>query len=136
MLSHAEEKWMFLRSIVLRSYLLCLIFYSAFVFNLEALAFYFPNAEFRSIVDFFFCYEEFAFSCRFKRLTGRNEVAVSARDYKFYSPRHKYRRVSSSSVSNIPGLPVSSHHLFNKLMIFTNKKQNPLLTLFYSLTFI
>ncbi|KDP23022.1 hypothetical protein JCGZ_01685 [Jatropha curcas] len=37
----------------------------------------------------------------FKRLTGRSEVAISARDYKFYSPRHKYRRV----VSNIPGLP-------------------------------
>ncbi|KAM3298498.1 hypothetical protein ACQJBY_040120 [Aegilops geniculata] len=28
----------------------------------------------------------------FKRLTGRNEVAISSRDYKFYSPRHKYRR--------------------------------------------
>ncbi|XP_062229911.1 uncharacterized protein At2g02148 isoform X2 [Phragmites australis] len=28
----------------------------------------------------------------FKRLTGRNEVAVSSRDYKFYSPRHKFRR--------------------------------------------
>ncbi|XP_024024661.1 uncharacterized protein At2g02148 [Morus notabilis] len=41
----------------------------------------------------------------FKRLTGRDEVAVSTRDYKFYSPRHKYRRVASSSVSNIPGLP-------------------------------
>ncbi|XP_021909843.1 uncharacterized protein At2g02148 isoform X2 [Carica papaya] len=38
----------------------------------------------------------------FKRLTGRNEVAIFARDYKFYSPRHKYRRVTSS---NIPGLP-------------------------------
>eukprot|EP00257_Ricinus_communis_P004998 XP_002518802.2 putative pentatricopeptide repeat-containing protein At2g02150 [Ricinus communis] len=37
----------------------------------------------------------------FKRLTGRNEVAVSSRDYKFYSPRHKYRRVAS----NVPGLP-------------------------------
>lgn len=41
----------------------------------------------------------------FKRLTGRSEVAVSSRDYKFYSPRHKYRRVVSNSVSNIPGLP-------------------------------
>lgn len=41
----------------------------------------------------------------FKRLTGRDEVAVSARDYKFYSPRHKYRRVASNPVSNIPGLP-------------------------------
>lgn len=42
----------------------------------------------------------------FKRLTGRNEVAISAADYKFYAPRHKYRRVSSSSsVSNDHGLP-------------------------------
>ncbi|KAH6831417.1 PPR containing protein [Perilla frutescens var. hirtella] len=41
----------------------------------------------------------------FKRLTGRNEVAVSARDYKFYAPRHKYRRVVSNSNSNMPGLP-------------------------------
>ncbi|XP_060960147.1 uncharacterized protein At2g02148 isoform X3 [Cannabis sativa] len=54
----------------------------------------------------------------FKRLTGRNEVAVSAQDYKFYSPRHKFRRVSSSSVPNIPGLPPQTqqqtpckHHL-------------------------
>ncbi|KAF3974972.1 hypothetical protein CMV_001746 [Castanea mollissima] len=41
----------------------------------------------------------------FKRLTGRSEVAVSPRDYKYYSPRHKYRRVASNSMSNIPGLP-------------------------------
>ncbi|XP_013607042.1 PREDICTED: uncharacterized protein At2g02148 isoform X3 [Brassica oleracea var. oleracea] len=40
----------------------------------------------------------------FKRLTGRNEVAVSARDYKFYCPRHKHRRVNSSACS-IHGLP-------------------------------
>lgn len=49
----------------------------------------------------------FAHECRFKRLTGRNEVVVSPRDYKFYSPRHKYRRVASNLVSNMPGLPVS-----------------------------
>ncbi|XP_038971324.1 uncharacterized protein At2g02148 isoform X2 [Phoenix dactylifera] len=54
----------------------------------------------------------------FKRLTGRHEVAISARDYKFYSPRHKYRRVASPSVSNIPGLaalsgPDSSSSLSN-----------------------
>ncbi|KAJ6351135.1 hypothetical protein OIU78_007127 [Salix suchowensis] len=36
----------------------------------------------------------------FRRLTGRSEVAVSARDFKFYSPRHKFRR----ALSNIPGL--------------------------------
>nr|ADQ43199.1 unknown [Schrenkiella parvula] len=40
----------------------------------------------------------------FQRLTGRNEVAVSARDYKFYCPRHKHRRVQNS-VSTIHGLP-------------------------------
>uniref|UniRef100_A0A1J3GMN3 Uncharacterized protein n=1 Tax=Noccaea caerulescens TaxID=107243 RepID=A0A1J3GMN3_NOCCA len=41
----------------------------------------------------------------FKRLTGRNEVAVSAGDYKFYCPRHKHRRVQNSVSSNIHGLP-------------------------------
>lgn len=51
-------------------------------------------------------------SSRFKRLTGRNDVAVSARDYKFYAPRHKYRRVASNSNSNMPSLPVSSVELF------------------------
>ncbi|XP_056849580.1 uncharacterized protein At2g02148 isoform X2 [Raphanus sativus] len=40
----------------------------------------------------------------FKRLTGRNEVAVSASDYKFYCPRHKHRRTHSSTCS-IQGLP-------------------------------
>ncbi|THU63661.1 hypothetical protein C4D60_Mb01t18170 [Musa balbisiana] len=40
----------------------------------------------------------------FKRLTGRHEVAISARDYKFYSPRHKYKRGASHSLTNIPGL--------------------------------
>lgn len=40
-----------------------------------------------------------------KRLTGRSEVAVSATDYKFYAPRHKYRRAMSNSISNITGLP-------------------------------
>lgn len=44
----------------------------------------------------------------FKRLTGRCEVAISARDYKFYSPRHKYRRVKSNSVSNLSVLPTFS----------------------------
>ncbi|KAF3792768.1 Uncharacterized protein EJ110_NYTH10918 [Nymphaea thermarum] len=54
----------------------------------------------------------------FKCLTGRHEVAVSARDYKFYSPRHKYRRVASPSISSIHGLqlqhqqhPQAKHHL-------------------------
>ncbi|XP_068331780.1 putative pentatricopeptide repeat-containing protein At2g02150 [Pyrus communis] len=42
----------------------------------------------------------------FKRLTGRDEVAVYARDFKFYSPRHKYRRVASNSSPNsIASLP-------------------------------
>ncbi|CAI9089986.1 OLC1v1024649C2 [Oldenlandia corymbosa var. corymbosa] len=41
----------------------------------------------------------------FRRLTGRTEVAVSAGDYKFYAPRHKYRRAGSSNVPCIPGLP-------------------------------
>ncbi|KAH0756971.1 hypothetical protein KY290_020464 [Solanum tuberosum] len=38
----------------------------------------------------------------FRRMTGRNEVTISPRDYKFYAPRHKYRRVSNS-ISNITG---------------------------------
>ncbi|KAK9935676.1 hypothetical protein M0R45_022766 [Rubus argutus] len=41
----------------------------------------------------------------FRRLTGRNEVAVSARDFKFYSPRYKNRRGASNSSPNMPGLP-------------------------------
>lgn len=41
----------------------------------------------------------------FKRLTGRLEVAISARDYKFYAPRHKYRRVMPNPIHNMPGLP-------------------------------
>ncbi|KAK3021214.1 hypothetical protein RJ639_046633, partial [Escallonia herrerae] len=54
----------------------------------------------------------------FKKLTGRNEVAVSAQDYKFYAPRHKYRRVASNSVSNIPDLPAQNQQQ-------TPLKQNP-----------
>ncbi|TQD69954.1 hypothetical protein C1H46_044516 [Malus baccata] len=50
----------------------------------------------------------------FKRLTGRDEVAVYARDYKFYSSRPKNRRVaraknrrvaSNSSPNSIPSSP-------------------------------
>ncbi|KAJ6832221.1 uncharacterized protein M6B38_112940 [Iris pallida] len=40
----------------------------------------------------------------FKRVTGRLEVTICPRDYKFYSPRHKYRRVTSQSPTNISGL--------------------------------
>ncbi|KAI5385502.1 hypothetical protein KIW84_072196 [Lathyrus oleraceus] len=47
----------------------------------------------------------FVFGFRFKRLTGRNEVAISANDYKFYSPRHKYRRGTSISLPNIQDIP-------------------------------
>ncbi|XP_057415261.1 uncharacterized protein At2g02148 isoform X2 [Lotus japonicus] len=45
----------------------------------------------------------------FKRLTGRNEVAISDADYKFYSPRHKYRRGTSISLANIPDIPVTNY---------------------------
>ncbi|TVU08810.1 hypothetical protein EJB05_42225 [Eragrostis curvula] len=38
----------------------------------------------------------------FKRLTGRSEVAVSSRDFKFYSPRHKFRH-SPQPGFDIPG---------------------------------
>lgn len=54
------------------------------------------------------------YSClfRFRRMTGRNEVTVSPRDYKFYAPRHKYRR-ASNSISNITGFSVS----FNDVLV-------------------
>ena len=56
---------------------------------------------------------------RFKRLTGRNEIAISASDYKFYSPRHKFRRAASVSLSNIPDIPVSMMGLIlaNKVLL-------------------
>lgn len=41
----------------------------------------------------------------FKRLTGRNEVAGTSRDYKFYNPRHKIRRASLNTSPTIPGFP-------------------------------
>ncbi|KAL8172314.1 hypothetical protein V2J09_024118 [Rumex salicifolius] len=41
----------------------------------------------------------------FKRLTGRSEVSVSAQDYKFYSPRPKYRRIVSTPLPSMSGLP-------------------------------
>ncbi|KAK8472361.1 hypothetical protein PHAVU_002G186800 [Phaseolus vulgaris] len=41
----------------------------------------------------------------FRRLTGRSEVAITASDYKYYSPRHKYRRGASISLSSIPDIP-------------------------------
>lgn len=44
----------------------------------------------------------------FKRLTGRTDVAVSPGDYKFYNPRHKYRRSGANSVSSITGFPTFS----------------------------
>jgi len=47
------------------------------------------------------------FVFRFKRLTGRNEVAISANDYTFHSPRHMYRRGASISLPNISDIPLS-----------------------------
>ncbi|CAA6662730.1 unnamed protein product [Spirodela intermedia] len=41
----------------------------------------------------------------FKRLTGRGEASISERDYKFYSPRHKFRRAPSQAVSNLLETP-------------------------------
>ncbi|XP_056696434.1 uncharacterized protein At2g02148 isoform X2 [Spinacia oleracea] len=51
----------------------------------------------------------------FKRLTGRTEIAITARDYKFYNPRHKVRRALSNTSPNIPCLlsyPSNSDHEF------------------------
>eukprot|EP00250_Pteridium_aquilinum_P014541 c22050_g1_i2 orf=245-1531(-) len=44
----------------------------------------------------------------FKRLTGRQDAAISERDYKFFSPRHKYRRAPQISVPN--GVPFPPQH--------------------------
>jgi len=41
----------------------------------------------------------------FKRLTGRHEAAISERDYKFYSARHKYRRTPQNALSTVTGMP-------------------------------
>ncbi|MCO5560323.1 hypothetical protein L7F22_013935 [Adiantum nelumboides] len=38
----------------------------------------------------------------FKRLTGRQDAVISERDYKFFSPRHKFRRGPQQSVSSVP----------------------------------
>ncbi|KAK4755981.1 hypothetical protein SAY87_009738 [Trapa incisa] len=40
----------------------------------------------------------------FKRIAGRNEVAILPQDYKFHHPRHKQKPVSPNSASQIPGL--------------------------------
>ena len=61
------------------------------------------------------CWLNFAPLYRFRRLTGRSEVAVSAQDYKFYSPRHKYRRVAANSVSSISSLNVSGIVIFSSI---------------------
>lgn len=39
----------------------------------------------------------------FKKLTGRSEVAVTSRDFKFYNPRHKVRRASLNSSPTFAG---------------------------------
>jgi len=46
----------------------------------------------------------------FKRLSGRNEIRISARDYKFYSPRHKYRIIVPPVSPNIH-LPIGQNLL-------------------------
>uniref|UniRef100_A0A0E0LFY0 Zinc-ribbon domain-containing protein n=1 Tax=Oryza punctata TaxID=4537 RepID=A0A0E0LFY0_ORYPU len=42
----------------------------------------------------------------FIRLTGRSEVAISSRDYKFYSPRHKYRRITQPALAEDDNSPL------------------------------
>lgn len=37
----------------------------------------------------------------FKRLTGRQEAAISERDYKFFAPRHKHRRPPQHCASDV-----------------------------------
>lgn len=69
---------------------------------------------------------------RFKRLTGRNEVAVSARDYKFYCPRHKHRRIQNS-VSSIHGLPVRP---INTLFIVFSELEEQVTVYLFGLIFV
>ncbi|KAF0902198.1 hypothetical protein E2562_014439 [Oryza meyeriana var. granulata] len=45
----------------------------------------------------------------FRRLTGRREVAISSRDYKFYSPRHKYRRITRPASAEGDSSPLVLH---------------------------
>lgn len=73
----------------------------------------------------------------FRRLTGRSEVAISSQDYKFYTPRHKYRRVASSPSSDVPSLcvpsyagtdnssPVSSSQSFHSVNEIQSQQQTP-----------
>ncbi|KAG8074532.1 hypothetical protein GUJ93_ZPchr0006g44799 [Zizania palustris] len=42
----------------------------------------------------------------FKRLTGRSEVAISSKDYKFYSPRHKYRHITQPALAEVDSSPL------------------------------
>eukprot|EP00249_Psilotum_nudum_P009341 c21866_g1_i1 orf=963-2363(+) len=41
----------------------------------------------------------------FKRLTGRHEAEITERDYRFFSPRHKYRRAPQNTLANVATLP-------------------------------
>ncbi|XP_061342456.1 uncharacterized protein At2g02148 isoform X2 [Gastrolobium bilobum] len=61
----------------------------------------------------------------FKRLTGRNEVAISAIDYKFYSPRHKYRRGASMSLSNISDMPCYTGADNSTTLVTTQEFRSP-----------
>ncbi|KMT09702.1 hypothetical protein BVRB_6g131520 [Beta vulgaris subsp. vulgaris] len=64
----------------------------------------------------------------FKRLTGRTEVAITERDYKFYNPRHKVRRASSNTSPTIPGLlsyHSNSDHEFQSATESPRKQDTP-----------
>ncbi|KAH7299907.1 hypothetical protein KP509_24G035400 [Ceratopteris richardii] len=41
----------------------------------------------------------------FKRLTGRQEAAICEQDYKYFAPRHKYRRSHHHLTPNAPAFP-------------------------------
>lgn len=64
----------------------------------------------------------------FKCLTGRTEVAITARDYKFYNPRHKVRRASSNTSPTVPGLfsyQSNSDHEFQSATKSPREQETP-----------
>ncbi|RCV23307.1 hypothetical protein SEVIR_4G301300v4 [Setaria viridis] len=66
----------------------------------------------------------------FKRLTGRSEVAICSRDYKFYSPRHKFRR-SPQAAFDIPETSIQNQHQSTSKRHIEQLENQPYLHLFH-----
>ncbi|CAI9289726.1 unnamed protein product [Lactuca saligna] len=62
----------------------------------------------------------------FKRLTGRSDVAVSPRDYKFYAPRHKLQAQAAGVAYSHPMTNLTSRMaVFGPNMMFTDLRCSP-----------